>query len=137
MDKKQVQSNISNLEELNRALFNSPLIGDTIYYLENSLSIFDLSKFKEGDVLKLNFTPEINNEVNPSWITFKHFLVKDAVCYVKNIVFHYGKFRCGVIFKNDSYKHFETGELFPTKEDDKLMFYFNECDLSILENDQF
>lgn len=67
---------------------------------EYRVALFSYAKFKVGDLVKLNYTPVINEKEAWGWIGYKDYLVKDAVGVVEDVDYYKGRFRYGLIFKN-------------------------------------
>lgn len=133
MNKAQVQEQIKNFKkfiDIASELFGQSINGynEALSILEESEYIFELSKFKENQIVKLNKTPIIDEKNSWGWIGFKHFLIEGATGVIKDIRIHKGKFQYGIQFDNDSYLDYISKKEILT--DKKGTFYFSESYLS-------
>lgn len=133
MNKAQVQEQIKNFKkfiDIASQLFGQSINGynETLSILEESEYIFELSKFKENQIIKLNKTPIIDEKNSWGWIGFKHFLIEGATGVIKDVRIHKGKFQYGIHFDNDSYMSYHSKELILS--DKKGTFYFDESYIS-------
>jgi hypothetical protein len=78
--------------------------------------------FVEGDRVALVDTPEISQ--GSGWYGSKHFLIKGALATVASTDFRDGLFHFSLLFDDDSFFHYKTGEVIPV--DPKYIFRFSE-----------
>lgn len=85
-----------------------------------------------GDRVRLIKAPVINDRVAPGWMGCEHFLIEGALGKITDTGYDEGKFVFGVEFDDDSYIHFQTGEVVPTSPNKRYSFRFSEEDLAVV-----
>jgi len=91
---------LSTIQQLSTNYTAFPYLKDRCSYLLKSLH--DLSKFKEGDRVKLSKEPEISSTKNYGWLGSKHFLVKGALGTIKEVSHFNGVFRYSIEFDEET-----------------------------------
>ena len=133
MNKAKVQEQIKNFKkfiDITNELFGRSVNGynETLSILEESEYIFELSKFKENQIIKLNKTPIIDEKNSWGWMSHKHFLIEGATGVIKDVRIHKGKFQYGIQFDNDSHLDYFSKDV--VLNDKKGTFYFAESYIS-------
>jgi hypothetical protein len=109
--------------------------GPLEFYLNELVSAHNLlmerfAPFKIGDRVRLTRTPEITNDVCFGWIGHKHFLVEGSVGTVRDAGCGSRGFWFLVALDEQSWIHYQTGQLNVVPENERGLFEFGEHDLA-------
>ena len=97
---------LKRLKELAKWCKEIPPLSSIDWYIERieyfTKELFEYSKFKVGDKVKLKETPVINEKEAWGWMGYRNTLVKGAIAVIKNVDHYSGNFRYGIIFGEDN-----------------------------------
>jgi hypothetical protein len=80
--------------------------------------------YKGGDRVQLKESLDIPEGYG--WHHCRHFLIKGAIATVKETGYRDDAFTFGLVFDDESCVHYRTGEIIPTEDDEKHLFYLSE-----------
>ena len=102
--------------------------------LESYASLFNrFCPYKVGDRVQLKEDLDISQD--SGWYSSKHFLIKGEIATVKEVGYRDDLFSFGLVFDHDSWVHYRTGEIIPTEEDQKHLFYLPENSIEKVAHD--
>lgn len=115
----------AKVNELDRLLNGGELGFKLNEILESYASLFNrFCPYKVGDRVQL--TEDLDIPEDSGWYSSKHFLIKGAIATVKAVGYRDDLFSFGLVFDDESWVHYRTGEIIPTEEDQKHLFYLSE-----------
>ena len=93
--------------------------------LESYTSLFGrFCPHKIGDRIQLKETLDIPE--GSGWYGSKHFLIEGAIATVRTCEYRNNSFCFGLVFDDESYVDYRSGEIKPEPEDDKHLYYLSE-----------
>lgn len=124
MTKKRAEDLAELLEKLHE-LVGSHDLRQYAWVLKNDvIPWFDKGKVVVGDRVRLVKTPDINPETSWGWMHAKHFLVEGAFARVHEVELRDGRASYALLFEDDSYLHYRTGEKIMTSAAERGVYYF-------------
>lgn len=115
----------AKVNELDRLLNGGELGFKLSEILESHASLFNrFCPHKVGDRVQL--IEDLDIPEDSGWYSSKHFLIKGAIATVKQVGYRDDLFSFGLVFDDESWVHYRTGKIIPTKDDQKHLFYLLE-----------
>ena len=124
----------AKINELDKLLNGGELGFKLNEILESYASLFNrFCPYKVGDRVQL--TEDLDIPQDSGWYGSRHFLIKGAIATVKEVGYRDNLFSFGLVFDDESWVHYRTGEVIPTEENQKHLFYLPENSIEAVINE--